>query len=169
MFSLQAEEPMDLRGATWFRLSTSGGASGLACDRDGAAVGPIPLLIRERTDAGEDNLNFGFGLRAADANSDPPLTALSTFYFTFRQYGPMDYQRTGSDGPFISAEGKDRFDGRYTAFSSFNFGLVAWAAGVPLSVALAAAGGYNQQKNPRSDDLPSGNPRQNEENIKLGY
>lgn len=45
---------MDLRGATWFRLSQAHVAYGLACDENGAFLGPIPLVALTRDGLGED-------------------------------------------------------------------------------------------------------------------
>jgi hypothetical protein len=45
---------MDLRGATWFRLSPPTVAYGLACDEHGAFLGPIPLVSSQRRGAGEE-------------------------------------------------------------------------------------------------------------------
>jgi hypothetical protein len=45
---------MDLRGATWFRLSQAHVAYGLACDENGAFLGPIPLVALTRDGRGED-------------------------------------------------------------------------------------------------------------------
>lgn len=44
---------MDLRGATWFRLSPGGGTHGLACDENGSFLGPIPLVSLMRDGAEE--------------------------------------------------------------------------------------------------------------------
>jgi hypothetical protein len=45
---------MDLRGATWFRLSQAGVAYGLACDEHGAFLGPIPLIALMRDGTGDE-------------------------------------------------------------------------------------------------------------------
>ena len=74
----------------------------------------------------------------------------------------MDYQRRDEKDPLP-------FDKEYRAFSSYNYGMVGAAAGLPLWFLLLAAGTYNRIGNFSLNDTFYSNPADNEERIGAGY
>jgi len=127
---------------TWHRLTPRGG-NGLACDRDGVALGPVALVTTQKTTSGK----VRYHLR-------PAKELEKAFAFAYGPKPPGTFVRW-HQGLNRVAQALDQGQGALAAISAVQLGLPEIA---PERMAKLARSSLTKAYNPDEARVPAGDP-----------